>query len=59
MRKELAMPLILVGSLLAGLLVSSVDLNGMTSDDVSPLVDLLLMLFVFVVSVDVGGSMDK
>jgi uncharacterized membrane protein YbjE (DUF340 family) len=53
------MPALLVGSLLAGLIVSSLDLNGVTADEVSRLVDLLLIVFVFIVSVDVGAGLDR
>jgi uncharacterized membrane protein YbjE (DUF340 family) len=59
LRKELAMPALLVGSLLSGLLVSSFTLNGVTPDQVSTLVDILLMAFVFIVSVDVGAGLDR
>lgn len=53
------MPALLVGSLIAGLVLSSVDLNGVTADEVSQLVELLLMAFVFIVSVDVGAGLDR
>ncbi len=53
------MPALLVGSLLTGLLLSSVDLHGITSDEVSPFVDYFLLIFVFTVSVDVGAGLDR
>jgi len=53
------MPALLVGSLIAGLALSSLDLNGVTADQVSSLVDILLMVFVFIVSVDVGAGLDR
>jgi uncharacterized membrane protein YbjE (DUF340 family) len=53
------MPAILVSSLLAGLLVSLVDLQGVTSDELSPVVGYLLMIFIFIVSVDVGAGLDR
>lgn len=59
MKREVMMPILLVGSLLAGLALSSVDLKGLTSNDASTAVDALLMAFVFIVSVDVGAGLDK
>ncbi len=59
MRREVAMPVLLVTSLVAGLILSSLDLKGVTSADVSPFVDYLLIIFVFIVSVDVGSGLDR
>jgi len=53
------MPLLLVGSLAAGLLVSSLGFDGVTSAEVSPFVDYLLIIFIFIVSVDVGAGLDR
>jgi uncharacterized membrane protein YbjE (DUF340 family) len=53
------MPILLVGSLAVGLMLSSMDLKGVTPAEVSPFVDYLLMLFVFIVSVDVGVGLDR
>jgi uncharacterized membrane protein YbjE (DUF340 family) len=53
------MPVLLIGSLIAGLLLSSADLRGVSSAEMSPYVEYLLMIFVFIVSVDVGAGLDR
>jgi uncharacterized membrane protein YbjE (DUF340 family) len=59
--KPYIMPFLLVLSLLGGLLSSLADVQslGLTESDLNALVEYLLIIFIFVVSVEVGASLTR